>query len=184
MALTPAVRLRIGLWVLFLGGGALAGGWLDRRLFAAWAASPLFHWASGFLGLMVMAGVFRVSRVTGRTLARYGRAGTVPRLETNRLVTRGPYACMRHPMHFALLFMPLGLALILGSPGFILLIAPVEALVMLALIFTLEEREALSKFGEAYAAYRRRVPAFALRPSCLRRLWQEEPAHGQPPTPG
>jgi len=29
-----------------------------------------------------------------------------PRLETNKLVSTGVYDCMRHPMHFGLLFFP------------------------------------------------------------------------------
>ena len=43
---------------------------------------------------------------------------------------------------------------------------------MVLLILTLEEREALAKFGDSYREYRRRVPAFNLRPACLRRLLQ------------
>ena len=49
---------------------------------------------------------------------------------------------------------------------------------MVAMILTLEEREALQKFGESYAAYRHRVPAFNLRPACLRRLRESDEAVG------
>jgi len=94
-------------------------------------------------------------------------------METNRLVTTGPYACMRHPMHLGLLLLPWAVALMIGSPSFLLFIAPMEMVAMVAMILTLEEPEALQKFGVPYVAYCHRVPAFNLRPSCLRRLLRE-----------
>ena len=169
---SPSARLRLLLWVLLLVGGATAGIWLDLRHFPRLFSNPWWHLLSLSLGLALLFLVFRVSRVTGRTLARLGREGTLPRMETNRLVTAGPYACMRHPMHLGLLLFPWAVALILGSPSFILCVAPLEMVLMVAMVLTLEEREALRKFGAAYAAYRRRVPAFNLRPACLRRLWK------------
>lgn len=166
---------RILLWLLLLGGGSVLGIWLDLRWFPVWFANPVAHLLSFIAGLLLLRLVLRVSRNTGRTLAHHGREGKLPRLETNRLVTSGPYACMRHPMHFGLLFFPLTLALLLGSLSFTFIIAPLEMLLMVAMILTLEEREALAKFGEAYREYRRRVPAFSLRPDCLRRLLTEVP---------
>jgi len=166
---------RIVLWLILLLGGAALGVWLDLRWFPAWFASPAAHLASFIAGILLLRLVMRISRNTGRTLARLGREGELPPLETNRLVTRGPYACMRHPMHFGLLFFPLAVALLLGSLSFTLIIAPLEMLLMLAMVLTLEEREALAKFGEDYCDYRRRVPAFSLRPDCLRRLLLEVP---------
>ncbi len=77
-------------------------------------------------------------------------------------------------MHLALLFFPLALALILGSPSFILLVWPAEVLLMLFLIKTVEEREALSKFGDDYRRYMEEVPAFNSRPECLRKLFEED----------
>ena len=82
---------------------------------------------------------------------------------------------MRHPMHLGLLLFPPAFGLILGSPAFILLIAPAAMILMLVLILTLEEREALAKFGQSYRGYRRRVPAFNLRPGCLKRLVETSP---------
>ncbi len=171
---------RILLWLVLLGGGSALGIWLDLRWFPAWFTSPVTHLLSFIAGLLLLRLVLRVSRNTGRTLARYGREGELPRLETNRLVTVGPYACMRHPMHFGLLLFPLALALLLGSLSFTLIIAPLEMTLMVAMILTLEEREALAKFGEAYREYRCRVPAFSLHPDCLRRLPAEVPSEVPP----
>ncbi len=68
-------------------------------------------------------------------------------METNRLVTSGYYACMRHPMHLGLLFFPWSVALIFGSVTFILLLAPLEMLSMIIMIKLLEENEAGKKLA-------------------------------------
>ncbi len=167
-----SVLLRIALWILLLGGGLVAGRALDARWFGELWFSPVWHAFSLALGMLLLWLVFRVSRNTGRTLARKGREGKLPRLETNRLVTDGIYDCMRHPMHFGLLFLPLALALMVGSPGFVFIIAPLEMLLMVFMVVTLEEAEVTRKFGQAYEAYRRRVPAFSLKPRCLRMLFR------------
>jgi len=167
------VRLRLLIWLVLLVGGGATGIWLDLKFFPRLFTNPWWHLATLIAGLMLLRLIFRVSRVTGRTLARLGRVGDLPRMETNRLVTTGPYACMRHPMHLGLLLFPWAVALMIGSPSFLLFIAPMEMVAMVAMILTLEEREALQKFGVSYAAYCHRVPAFNLRSACLRRLLRE-----------
>jgi len=170
--LTAGTWLRILLWLILLLGGLWLGLHLDRSLFP-WALKSLaWHLFSAAVGAALLWLTMRIARNTGRTLARFGRVGELPRLETNRLVTRGPYGCMRHPMHLGLMLFPLAVALLAGSPAFLLIVAPLEILLMVILILTLEEREALRKFGAAYREYRRRVPAFSLRPSCLKQLLQ------------
>jgi len=161
---------RLLIWFLMLFGGAIAGIWLDLLRCREWLLNPFFHLITLALGALLLRFVLTISRNTGRFLARFGREGDIPRLETNKLVTEGPYSCMRHPMHFGLLFFPLTVALIVGSPSFILLIAPLEMLLIVLLVKFVEEPEAIRKFGEAYREYQRRVPMFNLRPSCLRRL--------------
>jgi protein-S-isoprenylcysteine O-methyltransferase Ste14 len=167
---TVSVIARLALWFFLLFGGAAVGLWLDTRCFPRLVVSPLFHLLALVPGVAILWLVVRVSRITGRWLARHGREGELPRLETNRLVTTGPYACMRHPMHLGLLFFPMALALLLGSPSFVFMVAPAEMLLMVLLIRLLEEPEARRKFGDAYDAYRQRVPMFSIRPDCLRRL--------------
>ncbi len=172
---TASVVMRFVIWAIFLIGGTIVGIMLDLRDFHALFLNPWWHLAMLPIGLLLMRLVFSASTTTGRALARFGRDGDIPRFETNRLVTAGPYACMRHPMHLGLLFMPLAFALVLGSPSFILIIAPLEMLFMLGMIMLLEEREAIAKFGDAYRHYQARVPAFNLRPSCLKKLFHGDP---------
>ena len=144
---------RIIIWIIMLLGGAVSGVWLDLRCFPGIIRNPWFHLASFILGLLLLRLIFRVSRNTGRLLARNGRQGELPRMETNRLVTEGVYGCMRHPMHLGLLFFPLALALIIGSPSFILIISPAEMLLMLMMIKFVEEPGAARKFGKSYREY-------------------------------
>jgi protein-S-isoprenylcysteine O-methyltransferase Ste14 len=161
------------IWVLMLIGGGALGIWLDWRWFHALLVNPVFHLVTLVIGVLLLRLVMRASRHTGRLLARMGREGDIPRMETNKLVTTGVYGCMRHPMHFGLLFFPWSVALILGSPSFILFIAPLEMLFMVVMIKLLEEPEAIRKFGDTYREYQKQVPMFNLRPACWRQLTLE-----------
>ncbi len=167
-------KARMLFWLLLLLGGAALGVGLDLQLFPALFRNPFWHLFTFVLGMGLLKPVRRAAANAGRALARYGREGELPRFETNRLVRKGPYACMRHPMHLALLFFPLAFALILGSASFALFVWPAEVLLMLFLIKTVEEPEALRKFGDEYRRYMAEVPAFNLRPDCLKRLFEEE----------
>ncbi len=165
---------RTVMWIVMLLGGVIGGYWLDGRWFPSIHDSWIFHLVSFTIGALLLKGVLTVSRNTGRALARNGREGDLPRLETNVLVTSGRYALMRHPMHLGLLFFPLAIAFLVGSPSFILVIAPLEMLFMIVMIATFEEREAIEKFGQAYREYQRNVPMFCLKPRCISELFKEE----------
>ena len=118
-------------------------------------------------GLLLLLTVLRAASVTGRYLAVYGKSRPdLPRGEVDRLVTVGPYSCMRHPMHLFLSMFPLSIALLLASPA-AAAVALAEMVLVLVLAVTLDEKESIARFGEAYLEYRRRVPAFNLSPRCL-----------------
>jgi len=163
--------VRIAIWLFLLVGGAVFSIGYDLRhcpdLFGRFA----FHAFSLPLGLAVLCLAFRAAAAGGRELARRGREGDLPRLETNRLVTTGIYRCTRHPMLFGLTLLPMGVALLLGSPTFIFCVAPAEALFILLMILTLEEREAIAKFGEAYRRYREKTPLIPRDIGCWRMLF-------------
>ena len=163
--------LRIVLWFVMIFGGAAGGLYLDFRWFPALAANPVFHAISFVIGLGLTKLVLNSSRNTGRFLARLGREGDLPRLETNKLVTEGYYACMRHPMHLGLFLFPAAAAFLTGSISFILLIVPLEIIFMIMMIKLVEEPQAVKKFGKAYEQYRRQVPMFSLRRECLKNLF-------------
>jgi protein-S-isoprenylcysteine O-methyltransferase Ste14 len=123
---------------------------------------------------MVIVYAFRAAATGGKVLARHGREGEIPRLETDRLVTTDIYACMRHPMLFGLTLLPLGWALLLGSPTFITVIAPLEMLFIVFMVMIFEEAELKRKFGSAYEAYKTKVPAVSFRYRCLKQLFLQK----------
>ena len=168
---TISVIIRIVLWLLLLIGGAMVGIVLDWN--SPLFGSPFFHLLSAFAGLIVLYFSFRAAANGGKELSR-GRVGDIPRLETNRLVTSGIYGCMRHPMLFGLTLLPMGWALLIGSPTFIVKIAPVEMLFIILMVVIFEEREAEGKFGEAYRRYRESVPIVSFRMECLKRLFARQ----------
>ena len=165
---TVSVVVRIVLWLLLLIGGAAAGVILDRH--SPLFGSPLFHLMSALSGLVLLYFSFRAAGNGGRELSK-GRVGDIPRLETNRLVTSGIYGCMRHPMLFGLTLLPMGWALLIGSPSYIMIIAPLEMLFILLMVLIFEEREAEQKFGEEYRNYRKQVPMVSFRRECLKKLF-------------
>ena len=73
-------------------------------------------------------------------------------------------------MHLGLLFFPWSLALLIGSPAFIAVIAPLEMIFMLVMIKVVEEPGAVRKFGEEYRDYMARTPMFNFHPECIRML--------------
>ena len=158
-----------------LAGGTAAGLYLDNILFENFRIGIFLHGLSFAIGSLLFYTVIRVSRNTGRTLARYGRRGNLKRMETNVLVTGGIYSRMRHPMHLGLLLFPLSIAFLIGSPSFILIISPVEIIVMLFMIKYFEETEAVKKFGKNYLDYKAAVPFFCFKIKCLRELLKTVP---------
>jgi len=162
--------MRIFMWVVLLFGGAAIGLWLDVKYYYQFLTSAWFHMITIVPGVLMLWAVLRASKTTGRLLASKGRVGKLDRMQTNKLVTSGVYACMRHPMHLGLLFFPLSLALLIGSLTFIILIAPLEMLFMVIMIRLVEEPEAIRKFGSDYRKYMKTVPMFNLRWKCLKQL--------------
>jgi protein-S-isoprenylcysteine O-methyltransferase Ste14 len=75
-----------------------------------------------------------------------------------QLETSGLYARIRHPRYAAMFCAALGACLIAGT-RLLWIVAGVWWIVERCVI-ALEERELLARFGEPYAAYRRRVPGF------------------------
>ncbi len=161
---------RLIIWVLFIFGGLTLGIVLDLQYFSGIWHLWQWHLLSFLWGAFLMKLVMTISRNTGRTLAQHGRKGELPRMETNQLVKDGPYGCMRHPMHLGLFLFPMAFAFLSGSLSFILIITPSEIILMLIMIFVIEEPEAIRKFGNQYLEYKKEVPAFNFRRSCLKML--------------
>jgi len=153
-----------------LAGGAAFGLYLDSVLFEKAHAGIGFHSLCFIIGFLLIVLLIRISKNTGRTLAKYGREGDLKRMETNVLVTRGVYKYMRHPMYLGLFLLPVSFAFLIGSPSFILIIAPGEIIFMLIMIRFIEEPGAIKKFGKDYVEYKNHLPWFCFKMHCLKEL--------------
>ena len=93
----------------------------------------------------------------GRT---YQLGGSAPRA-ADKIVTAGPYSLVRHPMYLSALCIALGLACMIQSLAYLAVF-----IIYLALILPLipyEERNLRAAYGDAYAAYQRKVGALIPR---------------------
>jgi len=163
-----SVVIRVLLWILMLFGGAWYS--IVKDIANPYFHTISFHILTAIFGAFIIFLAFRASANGGRELTK-GRIGDIPRLETNRLVTTGIYNCMRHPMLFGLTLLPLGWALLLGSPTFITEVAPFEMIFIIVMVIFFEEREVKGKFGEAYRDYANDVPMVSFDWGCLKRLF-------------
>lgn len=161
---------RLSMWVIMLVGGIIGGYYIDSILFENIHNNILFHTICFIVGVFIMLLVIRISKNTGRTLAKHGRKGELKKMETNSLVKTGAYKYMRHPMHLGLFLFPLSFAFLVASPSFILILTPIEILLMLIMIKILEEPEAIKKFGDEYMNYMKQKPWFCFKINCLKEL--------------
>jgi protein-S-isoprenylcysteine O-methyltransferase Ste14 len=108
--------------------------------------------------VMYMAGFLLMAWALIALGASYQLGGCEPRAG-DRLVEAGPYRLIRNPMYAAALAISLGLALLLQSLAFFAVFAVYLALILP--LITMEERGLQAKYGESYAAYRRRSKKLA-----------------------
>ena len=151
-------------------GGSILGYYLDYLIFENIHQNIILHIVSLLIGVFLLFLVMKISKNTGRTLAKYARKGELKRMQTNILTKQGVYKYMRHPMHLGLLFLPLAVAFLIWSPSFILIIAPVEMIFILIMIKLVEEPDTIRKFGDEYLEYKKQVPWFCFKMKCLKKL--------------
>lgn len=109
-------------------------------------------------GLLLIAVESYILWKVSRQLGARRLVGHAELTQSGQLETSGLYARIRHPRYAAMFCAMLGACLVAGRPR-LWLVAAVWWLVQLGVI-ALEEREMASRFGSAYAEYRRRVPSF------------------------
>ncbi len=146
-------NLLVGLAGLFVLAFAL-DAWLG------WGPLDSTHWHT-IAGGILLTGAFLVASVSGRQLTRYGRGSDdLPRGTTDRMVTQGIFAYVRHPMFSSFIAILFGIGFLLNSKGFMFVSAPLGSLYIIWFAYFREEKEAETKFGVRYRRYKSCVPAF------------------------
>ena len=153
-------RVRAAFWTAGLSAWTVGGSllWIFRpRLLAVEPPHPAIL-ALGFALLAVELYLFwRVEReLGGRRLV-----GLAELTGTGELNTSGLYGVVRHPRYAGMFCGVLGSAAIAGTPRLWAVVAVWAALVAAMIAF--EDRELTARFGPAYSAYRKRVPAILPR---------------------
>ena len=134
-------------------GGWLLYHFLRPQLFAA-KDRPLWAVAAGVALMIADVAIFSIaeSELGGRRLV-----GQAELTGSGEVATRGLYAHARHPRYLGMMLGVLGVCVLAGSTP-LWIVSALWWLATLAII-RLEERELRNRFGAAYAAYAKRVPA-------------------------
>jgi protein-S-isoprenylcysteine O-methyltransferase Ste14 len=141
-----------GLTAWTSGGAAL---WVFRHSLLAATQPAAIAIAAGFALIAVEVYLFvRVERELGsRRLV-----GHAELTGTGEMHTGGLYAHVRHPRYSGMFSAVVGAALLCGTRLLWAILAFWWVFALLAI--RMEERELAARFGPAYIAYRKRVPAF------------------------
>jgi protein-S-isoprenylcysteine O-methyltransferase Ste14 len=142
-------RARWGILLVVIGYAVLWQGKFWERPLPAWRLAIS-------VGLLLLASVFSWTgtRALGKQL-RFD-AGLS---SDHQLVTSGPYGVVRHPIYTSMLCLMLGTGIVI-SPPLLFALGLVAFLAGTEIRVRAEERLLASRFGDTFAEYRRRVPAY------------------------
>ena len=87
-----------------------------------------------------------------------GRGGPVPVAPTKVLITTGPYAHCRNPLHLGTLFYCFAFGTFLGNLTIGLICIVLEIILLLAYVKGIEEKELALRFGQEYLEYKKNIP--------------------------
>ncbi len=119
----------------------------------------------GFFGFLIQVAGWALllysiilASVSGKTLKKFGHCKK-KEFEPDCLVTKGIYSFMRHPIHMALMLLPLAISMIWANLTAIIASGWGVA-AALFFILMIEEPETLSKFKDEYCQYMQKTPPF------------------------
>lgn len=132
-------------------GGLLVGYGLDQAL--RWTFTPP-AWVTTVALVLALCGA-ALAAAAVITLTRH-KTTVLPHRAATRLVTGGPFRLSRNPIYLAFALLHLACGLALGSPGMLLMLAPV-LYVMDRHVIAAEEDFHAARFEDQWHQYRRRV---------------------------
>ena len=138
---------------IFIGAGIVA--WGLERMWALPITEASHGWIRPAAGWFLLFSGLALSVLAITTLVR-AKTTIFPDRESNLLVVAGPFAISRNPIYVGFMSMYIGVALLRNTAWPVLLL-PLVWILMRVLIINREEQYLSGKFGEPYAAYRRRV---------------------------
>jgi protein-S-isoprenylcysteine O-methyltransferase Ste14 len=131
-----------------------------------WALGSAARAIAVAAGVLLLALGLYLFVTTVRLFASVGHGTLAPWDPPDRLVVRGPYRHLRHPMITGVAFVLAGEALLFESTGITIALAVFVAVNALYLPLV-EEPRLIARFGADYERYRRHVPRWLPR----RRGW-------------
>jgi protein-S-isoprenylcysteine O-methyltransferase Ste14 len=145
-------------WMLFVAGPIVygAGPWVISLL------APRYGWAAGYPGPWNLTGLILVAVGTTGLIwsvalhSAQSPEGVEMKPAQRYLLTRGPYAFTRHPTYLSILTLLFGWVVFYGSVA--VFIAFVAGCVFFNVAARGEERALEARLGEAYLAYKNKVP--------------------------
>jgi protein-S-isoprenylcysteine O-methyltransferase Ste14 len=136
--------------------------WWSGEVDVGWGMTDGLAALPVLLGVTLIALGLALVVWTIKLFATLGRGTLAPWNPTSRLVVRGPYRHLRHPMISGVVLLLLGEAALLGSFPMLVWSMSVFAVNAVYLPFV-EERGLRRRFGEEYDAYRANVPRWVPR---------------------
>jgi len=150
-----------------IAAGAVMLGLILDRIFPAYVLTVLLTFATrAVLGVVLMAAGGALGLAAVRA---FRRAGThvEPWKPSSALVTDDIFRRLRNPMYVGAMLLLAGFAVLVAS-DWTLVMTIVFALIVHFGVVKREERYLEAKFGNAYRAYRARVPRYGWPPPGLR----------------
>lgn len=152
-----ALALRVVLTVPLVASILLYGFAPGAMAWSALPLAPWVRWVGCGMGAVCVLAVWWVFRSIGANISE-----TVLTKPDHRLVTRGPYRWVRHPLYAVGLLEILSLGVIAGN-WFLMLLSLAGAVVFRVVVIPREEANLVRAFGESYEEYRRRTGAIIPR---------------------
>jgi len=88
------------------------------------------------------------------------RGTPIPSIPPPRLVTTGPYARARNPMHTGIYILLFGFGILFRSVSLVSIFIPLFTLLDVLELKAIEETELERRLGKEYLAYKKKVPMF------------------------